>query len=77
MSLASDASPHRSATASGQIIAAISMSATNPYMPDERMKALKSVMGIYRHANFAQVGLLGQDLLGHFAFSKCEEVVIP
>ncbi|KUM31124.1 transcriptional regulator [Arthrobacter sp. EpRS66] len=30
---------------SGQIIAAISMSATNPYMPDERMKALKSVMG--------------------------------
>ena len=30
---------------SGQIIAAISMSATNPYMLDERMKALKSVMG--------------------------------
>jgi len=30
---------------SGQIIAAISMSATNPYMPDERMAALKSVMG--------------------------------
>ncbi len=30
---------------SGKIIAAISMSATNPYMPDERMKALKSVMG--------------------------------
>ena len=30
---------------SGQIIAAISMSATNPYMPEERMAALKSVMG--------------------------------
>lgn len=30
---------------SGKIIAAISMSATNPYMPDERMKALKTVMG--------------------------------
>lgn len=30
---------------SGKIIAAISMSATNPYMPDERMKVLKSVMG--------------------------------
>ncbi|MGO2032004.1 IclR family transcriptional regulator [Glutamicibacter ardleyensis] len=29
---------------SGKIIAAISMSATNPYMPDERMKALKTVM---------------------------------
>ncbi|WP_448938945.1 IclR family transcriptional regulator [Glutamicibacter sp. AGC84] len=30
---------------SGQIIAAISMSATNTYMPDERMMVLKSVMG--------------------------------
>ncbi|MGP9784286.1 transcriptional regulator [Arthrobacter sp. MYb229] len=30
---------------SGKIIAAISMSATNPYMPEERMKALKAVMG--------------------------------
>ncbi|GAA0191889.1 IclR family transcriptional regulator [Glutamicibacter creatinolyticus] len=29
---------------SGKIIAAISMSATNPYMPDERMNALKTVM---------------------------------
>lgn len=29
---------------SGKIIAAISMSATSPYMPDERMKALKTVM---------------------------------
>lgn len=30
---------------SGKIIAAISMSATNPYMPHERMTALKAVMG--------------------------------
>lgn len=45
---------------SGKIIAAISMSATNPYMPDERMKALKSVMGSTAAQISRKLGYIGK-----------------